>query len=76
MQSNDTAVVTGAFSYTGSAVARSLLARGLQGPTLTNRNLPVSDPGAPIEAHPLQFDDPRALVEAMRGARILSTPTG
>jgi NADH dehydrogenase len=71
MQVNGTAVVTGAFSYTGSAVARTLLARGIAVRTLTNRSVPVSDPGAPIEAFPLQFEDPAALVEAMRGARIL-----
>ncbi len=70
MQNIGTAVVTGAFSYTGSAVARSLLARGFTVKTLTNRTVPVSDPGAPIEAHPLQFEDPAALVEAMRGASI------
>jgi len=65
-----TAVVTGAFSYTGSAVARSLLARGLSVRTLTNRREPVHDPGPGVEAFPLQFAEPERLVEAMRGARV------
>jgi NADH dehydrogenase len=65
------AVVTGAFSFIGSAAARSLLARGYTVHTLTNRSVPVNDPGAPIETHPLQFRDSSALVEAMRGADVL-----
>ncbi len=64
------AVVTGALSYTGSAVARSLLGRGFAIRTLTNRRAAVNDPGAQLEVHPLQFDDPRRLVEAMRGAHL------
>lgn len=70
MQQAGIAVVTGAFSYTGSAVARSLLRRGFRLRTLTNRRVSVNDPGGPIEVHPLQFADPGRLVEAMRGARI------
>lgn len=65
------AVVTGAFSYTGSAVARSLLQRGFTVRTLTNRKAPVNDPGGRIEAYPLQFDDPARLAGAMRGAQVL-----
>jgi NADH dehydrogenase len=64
------AIVTGAFSYTGSAVARRLIARGYEVKSLTNRSVPVGDPGAPIETAPLQFDAPAALVDAMRGADI------
>jgi uncharacterized protein YbjT (DUF2867 family) len=71
MQGTDTAVVTGAFSYTGSAAARSLISRGMQVRTLTNRTTPVGDPGAHIEAYPLQFTDPAALTASMHGARIL-----
>jgi NADH dehydrogenase len=70
MQTKGIAVVTGAFSYTGSAAARSLLARGYTVKTLTNRKRPVNDPGGQIEALPLQFDDPAALVEAMGGADV------
>ena len=65
-----TAVVTGAFSYTGSAVAKSLLARGFAVRTLTNRRVKINDPGARLEAYPLRFEDPARLVEAMRGAQV------
>ena len=64
-------MVTGAFSYTGSAAARGLLARGFSVRTLTNRHAPVNDPGGAIEAFPLQFGDSARLVEAMRGASVL-----
>ena len=70
MEKAHTAVVTGAFSYTGSAVASSLLKRGFTVRTLTNRRAPINEPGGTIEAHPLQFEDPKRLVEAMRGARL------
>ena len=63
-----TALVTGAFSFIGSAAARSLAARGLTLRTLTNRATPVNDPGSPVARYPLQFEDTGALVEAMRGA--------
>lgn len=66
-----TAMVTGAFSYTGSAVTKSLLARGIAVRTLTNRRVPIHQPGTRIDAFPLQFDDPGRLVEAMRGAQLL-----
>lgn len=65
-----TAVVTGAFSFIGSATARSLLERGSAIRTLTNREAPVNDPGGAIEAFPLQFEDRDALVDAMRGADV------
>ena len=65
-----TAVVTGAYSYTGSAVARSLIARGFEVRTLTNRSSPVHDPGAEINAFPLQFEDSAALEKAIWGADV------
>jgi len=46
--------LTGAFSYTGSAVARELLWRGHTVHTLTNRR--GQDSGGAISAAPLQFD--------------------
>lgn len=64
------AVVTGAFSYTGSAVARSLLDRGFEVRTLTNRTMPVHDPGGVIEVHPLQFADREALIRVLTGADV------
>ncbi len=48
------AVITGAFSYTGSAVAQELLQRGWQVHTLTNRSTPSGRDR--ISAAPLRFD--------------------
>jgi NADH dehydrogenase len=48
------AVITGAFSYTGSAIARELLQRGWQVHTLTNRSTPSGR--LSITAAALRFD--------------------
>jgi uncharacterized protein YbjT (DUF2867 family) len=48
------AVVTGAFSYIGSAVARELLRRGWEVHTLTNRAPPADARG--VTSAPLRFD--------------------
>ena len=68
-----TAVVTGAFSYTGRAAARSLLARGWRVRTLTGRATPIRpfDGADALERAPLQFGDPTALVAFLRGADVL-----
>jgi len=59
------AVITGAFSYTGAAVARELVGRGWHVHTLTNRRPP---PGSEAITHaPLRFD-PEALARALEGA--------
>ena len=71
MRESPAAAVTGAFSYTGSAVARSLLSRGLAVRTLTNRRAPINDPGGSVDIYPLQFDDPKQLVDSMRGTQVL-----
>jgi len=70
---SDLAVITGALSYTGSAVARELRARGLALRTLTNRRVPLAPVGGEpaIEARPLQFADPAQLEDALHGARLL-----
>src|SRR5262245_3245262 len=57
-------VVTGAFSYTGAAVARELLRRGHQVHSLTNRRPP---PAARVSSAPLQFD-PEYLQRQLSGA--------
>lgn len=63
-------VVTGAFGYSGSRIARRLLDRGVAVRTLTNskRASPLADR---IEVHPLRFDEPGQLVESLRGAAVL-----
>lgn len=63
-------VVTGAFSYTGSGIARRLLQEGRRVRTLTGHPAgPGADPR--IEAHPYGFEDPDALVRSLEGADCL-----
>jgi NADH dehydrogenase len=63
-------VVTGAFSYSGAAIARELLASGRQVRTLTGnpQRAPV---GGEIEVRPLDFAKPAELTQSMRGAHTL-----
>jgi len=63
-------VVTGAFSYSGAAIAGELRAAGRRVRTLTGH--PGRAPtGTGIEVRPLDFADPAALTESLRGARTL-----
>lgn len=63
-------VVTGAFSYSGAAIARDLLARGHQVRTLTGH--PGRAPaGTSIDRRPLDFSDQRELRMSMAGAHTL-----
>jgi len=63
-------VVTGAFSYSGSAIARALLNSGRRVRTLTGH--PGRAPGnSPIEARPLAFHDEPGLVASLEGASTL-----
>lgn len=64
-------VVTGAFSYTGGAIARRLLADGRRIRTLTghpNRASAIKDR---VEVVPYAFDEPAALARSLEGARTL-----
>ncbi len=63
-------VVTGAFSYSGVAIARELRSAGRTVRTLTGHP-ERRGPDSPIEAHPLDFDDPIALRESLQGATTL-----
>jgi NADH dehydrogenase len=63
-------VVTGAFSYSGAAIAAELRAAGVRVRTLTGHPQRAGDDGE-TEVRPLDFDDQAALVESMRGARTL-----
>lgn len=64
-------VVTGAFSYTGGAIARRVLADGRRVRTLTGH------PGRPsaikdrVEVVPYAFDEPTALARSLEGATTL-----
>jgi NADH dehydrogenase len=63
-------VVTGAFSYSGAAIARRLHEAGRPIRTLTGHpSRGHADPS--IEVRPLDFDDPIALSESLRGATTL-----
>jgi NADH dehydrogenase len=62
------AVVTGAFSYLGAAVAREMRRREFTVDTLTRRRPPAGS--TEIAATPLEFD-PDHLIRALRGADVL-----
>jgi uncharacterized protein YbjT (DUF2867 family) len=62
-------VVTGAFSYSGSEIARLLLAEGRAVRTLTGH--PERRGDESIESHALDFDDPSGLERALDGATTL-----
>jgi uncharacterized protein YbjT (DUF2867 family) len=64
-------VITGAFSYTGRAIAERLLAEGHRVRTLTRRVEPHDPLAGRIETAALQFADPAALEDSLRGARVL-----
>ena len=68
MQDTGLDVVTGAFSYSGRAIARRLLDDGRRVRTLTAH--PTAD-STPIEVRPLDFDDPSALARDLEGATTL-----
>ena len=60
--------VTGAFSFTGRAIAELLLARGRPVRTLSRAPGPA---GSPVEFAPLQFADEAGLTESLHGAETL-----
>lgn len=64
-------VVTGAFSYTGRAIAERLLEQGRRVRTLTRRPEPSDPLAARVEARPLQFADYPALRASLEGADVL-----
>ena len=58
--------VTGAFSFTGRAIAAQLLAEGREVVTLVRRS-PPADADPRIRTAPLAFDDPASLAAAFAG---------
>jgi uncharacterized protein YbjT (DUF2867 family) len=69
---NDTGLdaVTGAFSYSGGAIARASIEAGRRVRTLTGH--PDRAPAdTPVEVRPLDFDDPLGLVDSLRGTTTL-----
>ena len=67
----ETAVVTGAFSYTGRYITRRLLEEGVRVSTLTRRS-PANDSfGGRVPAAPLDFLDEDGLRRSLDGAGVL-----
>jgi uncharacterized protein YbjT (DUF2867 family) len=65
-----TDIVTGAFSYSGAAIARELLAAGHRVRTLTGHPGRAPD-GSQIDVRPLDFTDSGGLERDLRGAHTL-----
>jgi uncharacterized protein YbjT (DUF2867 family) len=63
-------VVTGAFSYSGSSLARALLQSGREVRTLTG-HAGRAPAGTSIDVHPLDFEDQHGLVGSLSGATTL-----
>jgi uncharacterized protein YbjT (DUF2867 family) len=64
-------VVTGAFSYTGSYIARRLVAQGRYVRTLTGHTTRAHPLGRHVEAVPYNFENPAALERSLEGADTL-----
>ncbi|MDT7577064.1 MAG: hypothetical protein QOH17_3397, partial [Pseudonocardiales bacterium] len=63
-------VVTGAFSYSGAAIAAELRAAGRRVRTVTGHPDRAPD-GTDIDVRPLNLDNPAELAESLRGAQTL-----
>ena len=63
--------VTGAFGFTGRAIAEALLERGDRVLTLTNHPRPADPLAARLTVAPLAFGDPARLVAALAGTDVL-----
>jgi NADH dehydrogenase len=64
-------IVTGAFGYSGKYITARLLDAGVRVRTLTNSPQRANPFGGQVEAQPFNFDNPAALIEALRGAAVL-----
>jgi len=71
MQSDNVHVVTGAYGFSGKYIARRLLEAGLKVRTLTNSPNRSNPFNGTLCAFPFSFDDPKKLIEALRGATVL-----
>ena len=71
MSHPESAVITGAFSYTGRYVARRLLGEGVSVRTLTRSTGRESLFGGLVKAYPLDFSDPDGLRRSMEGPGVL-----
>ena len=71
MSHPETAVVTGAFSYTGKYIARRLLDAGVRVKTVTGHPDREDPFGGAVEVVPLDFSDRDGLRRSMEGAGVL-----
>ena len=71
MSHPESAVITGAFSYTGRYVSQRLLGEGVSVRTLTRSTGRESPFGGLVKAYPLDFSDPDGLRRSMEGAGVL-----
>jgi uncharacterized protein YbjT (DUF2867 family) len=70
-QTTKTAVITGAFSYTGKYSTRLLLSRGYTIRTLTYHTKRENPFGEKVQVFPYNFENPEQLTETLRGASTL-----
>jgi nucleoside-diphosphate-sugar epimerase len=71
IETKESNVVTGAFSFTGRYIAQRLLSMGESVRTLTNRPENENLFGPQVKAFPFNFDKPEELLESLRGAKTL-----
>src|SRR5258707_2444131 len=69
--SDETVVITGAFSYTGKYATRILLDRGYRIRTLTYHPERENPFGDKVQVFPYNFDNPERLTETLSGASTL-----
>ena len=71
MQSSESSVVTGAFSYTGRYIALRLLSMGKTVKTLTGHPGSAATFEGKIHAAPYNFDNPGELTRFLEGVDVL-----
>ncbi len=71
MHSDSAHIVTGAYGFSGKYIARRLLEAGQQVRTITNSQNRSNPFNGTLRAYPFNFDDPKKLVESLRGATVL-----
>ncbi len=64
-------IVTGAFGYIGSYLARALLARGREVRTVTTHFRRQNNLASKVQAFPFSFDDPNELISYLQGGEVL-----
>lgn len=71
MKSENIHVVTGAYGFSGKYIAKRLLADGQQVRTITDSTHRSNPFNGTLRAFPFNFDNPKKLVESLRGATVL-----